>query len=474
MSNTNKDFNNIRNLENETTVTEHAEIIKIDEQGKLICTPRLDKDYSSVPWVEKNDKGKITCIPQILCEFLRKHCHLLNTIMFLYIYIGGCYRKFSKLEWLSCLKSFFPPQYRTKKNWEDAYAELHTDTPIPEEMLNNNEDLVNFQNCLYNVRTGEMLPHTPEYYSTVQIACNYVPNLTLADCPVFDSYLDRLTEFTGMECKITLLEYMGAVISNIDAARFKKLLILQGEGDSGKSKYRDLLIDIIGKENNADIDLKDLNGNFGTGHLIGKRLAGCGDMSDITLDSISILKQLTGGDSVQAVVKYKMGENMKYRGFLLFLCNKLPKFCGDRGRHVYERFIIIPCDNVIPKLEQDKQLPDKMRDEKEAIVSVAMQYLKRAISKGYEFTESSIVQDMRKQYEIENNSLELFISECCELGTGRTPCPSFYERYVNWCKSNKYIAEPKRLVTKTLSEKFGITAKKSCLWYYEVTIHEDW
>lgn len=468
----NKESKEIINSENEYSVAENTEIIEIDDKGKLICTSKPDEDYSLVPWVEKNNRGKITCIPQILCEFIRQHCHLLNTSTFLYIYLDGCYRKFSTLEWHSCLKSFFPAQHRTQMDWKNAFIELRTDTPIPDDLLNDNEDLVNFQNCLYNVRTGEILPHTPEYYSTVQIPCNYIPNLTLADCPIFDSYLDKLTEFTGIECKTILLEYMGAVISNINSARFKKLLILVGCGDSGKSQYRNLLISLIGKNNNADIDLKDLNGNFGTGHLIGKRLAGCGDMSKVNLNDVSILKQLTGGDSLQAVVKYKMGQNMQYKGFLLFLSNGLPQFEGDKGNHVYERFIIIPCDNVIPKEERDKELIDKMLKEKEAIVSVAMQYLKSVVNRGYEFSEGSIVQEMRKQYEVENNSLELFVSECCDIGVGRTLCPVFYEQYANWCKENRYIAERKRLVKKVLSEKLGVSLIKSCDWYYGLTIKE--
>ena len=42
------------------------------------------------------------------------------------------------------------------------------------------------------------------------------------------------------------------------------------------------------------------------------------------------------------------------------------------GKHVYDRFLIVSCDNVIPPEERDPELLEKLLAEKEIIVSVAI------------------------------------------------------------------------------------------------------
>lgn len=463
----------------QTTDSEHSlEVIPKDTQiailnnNQLTCGIDANKYGLSLPWVERTAKGTIHCVYQILCDFLRERCYIFSDGADLYIYIGGYYQKFSKIQWYAFIKSFFPSRYRKKSDWENAYLELLTDNIKSKEEFNPNEYVVNFRNCLLNVWAMRTFPHTPDYISTTQIPCYYISDAKLEDAPNFNYYLNSLTKYSDEECKTVLLEFMGAVLSNVNVEHFKKALILTGEGDTGKSKYRDLLIYNLGNDNNADIDLKNLNKDFGTGNLIGKRLAGCGDMSGVTISDMSILKQLTGGDSVQAVVKYKMGENMHYNGFLLFICNELPKFYGDRGNHAYDRFIIVPCKNKIPKDQQDKNLLNKMKAERDVIASVSMNYIHNVIMNGYNFTEGEAVINAREQYKVENNSLLLFVNECCKLGEGRTHCPMFYTLYAAWCRVNRLTAEPKRQIP-ILLEQIGIRAKKSNFWYYELTVEAD-
>ena len=128
-------------------------------------------------------------------------------------------------------------------------------------------------------------------------------------------------------------------------------------------------------------------------------------MGFVTIDEVNTLKNLTGGDNLFAEFKGKDGFSFVYDGLLWFNTNKLPYFRRDRGKHVYERFMIVRCPNIIPKEKRDPQLLDKLLNEKEAIVSVAIEYLKQAIERGYQFTESEFMTCERDDYEIENNSL---------------------------------------------------------------------
>ena len=59
--------------------------------------------------------------------------------------------------------------------------------------------------------------------------------------------------------------------------------------------------------------------------------------------------------------------------------NKLPRFGGDDGSWVYDRILVVKCDNVIPAEKQDKQLLDKMYAERDGIIFKLVQALKTVI-----------------------------------------------------------------------------------------------
>lgn len=130
--------------------------------------------------------------------------------------------------------------------------------------------------------------------------------------------------YTG-KCR-TILEYIGATISNVYGWRFKKFLTLKGKGNTGKSVLLDLVIFILGLDNIFASDIKKLHSNFGLAGAYGKRLICCGDMKFASLAEIDIIKELTGGDFVNLEAKYQNSFTTKYKGLMWFNCNDLPKF----------------------------------------------------------------------------------------------------------------------------------------------------
>lgn len=145
---------------------------------------------------------------------------------------------------------------------------------------------------------------------------------------------------------------------------------------------------------------------------------------------------------------------------------------GDKGKHVYERFIILSCDNVIPLEKRDAELLDKLKEEADIVASVAVKFLITAKNNNYTFTESERTIANRKKYEIENDSLSLFLNSCCAIGEGRISTKEFKSIYKFWCKENKLIPEKPNNISRILKEKFGIRILKSNTQYYELTIKE--
>lgn len=193
------------------------------------------------------------------------------------------------------------------------------------------------------------------------------------------------------------------------------------------------------------------------------------------INEMDRIKELTGGDNINVEAKFENSHTTKYRGFLLYCCNELPMFTGDTGEHVFERFLILSCDNVIPPEKRDPQLREKLFEEREVIVSVAVQFLQKAIERGYKFTESERTKKNRKEYEMKVNSLEFFLNEYCEIGGGnRTYTSDFRTKYIEWCKDNGLAPEKAHNITKVLVDKFNVVKGKSNKEYYELKIKEEY
>lgn len=143
------------------------------------------------------------------------------------------------------------------------------------------------------------------------------------------------------------------------------------------------------------------------------------------------------------------------------------------GQHVYSRFLIVSCDNVIPPEERDPELLEKLLAEKEIIVSVAIKHLQKAIARGYKFTESERTIKNREDYMIRNNSLALFLQECCIIGQGRTITSVFKEKYKSWCRDNNLEPEKSNDITRILVNDYGVVKSKSYSDYYELTISKN-
>ncbi|MBR6313109.1 MAG: hypothetical protein IKR49_00525, partial [Clostridia bacterium] len=156
---------------------------------------------------------------------------------------------------------------------------------VSQDDLNDNEDMINFQNGLLRVTgtTTELIPHSPDVLSTIQIPCEWKD--TPSPTPVFDAYMRTLTNGDTATEQL-LLEFMGACISNVKGWRMKKALFLVGDGDTGKSQLKGLVERLLGRGNFIGIDLKEIEARFGTGAIYNTRLAGSSDMSFLSVDEL--------------------------------------------------------------------------------------------------------------------------------------------------------------------------------------------
>lgn len=417
--------------------------------------------YYTIPndWLYEDKGGLHLNQSRLNLHFLTQHHYVRIGNTELMRFDGKRYVNTSANDCKGEIKQHIPLEIRMKKHMDAVYNELITEPLVSFSSFNADESIINMSDGILHLDTMTKTPHSHEVYSTILIPCSYSPGMTFDDCPKFRDYLNELVN-GDEELKMLILEYMGVIVSNVYGYRYKKMLMLHGKGNTGKSVLRELIIKIIGEENNHSINIEQLNSDFGAAQVKDKLLCGAGDMTVKSLGQIEIIKSLTGSDNLNGNRKHKDAISFQYRGLLMFCCNELPRFDGDKGVHVYERFLIIPCNNVVEKSRRNSQLVDELFEERNAIVSIAIDAMRKTIERGYKFTEGNVILEQRKKYEILNNSLFGFVEQCCILNEGVTRRSEFNYEYGKWCKDNKLYVEPKNQIGKILREKFQIEARK--------------
>ena len=359
----------------------------------------------------------------------------------------------------------------------EVYNQLMTDLNFCNiEDLNTDESIINFENGLLKVTADEktLMPHSPDVLSTIQIPCKW--NETEVPTPIFDSYMKTLTK-GNKQIENLLLQFIGVAISNVKGFRMKKSLFMVGPGDTGKSQLKSVCEKLVGPENFSSCDFNDLEERFGTSDLYGKRLAGSADASHMSVKELKTFKKLTGGDSIHAEFKGQKAFDFTFNGLLWLCMNSLPKFGGDNGPWVYERIMVVTCDNVIPKEKQDKCLLDKMFAEREGIIQKAVAALQQVIKNEYRYDEPECVAQERENYRLENSTVSMFFEDCmCKRPNGQITdnCTTsrVYKVYQSWCRNNNHgYFETARDFRNGISKLIGgefkdVTTKRSGYSYY--------
>ena len=403
-------------------------------------------------WIQQTDRG-LRVSPELLADYI---VHTENYIFVqlqdqesqrCYWYQDGVYTRISAKHLKAKIKAIIQKYDKTLAKVrviEDTYT--HITYPegkhfvSDETLLDADENIINFQNGVLHLDTMQLEAHSPDYLCTVQIPCNWNPNVTHSR--TFHHYIMHLAN-DDQESARTLIEAIGFSASNVKIERFKKSLILCGAGNSGKSVFLKFMSLLIGKGNFAAMPFEKLDKRFSISTLYRKRLAGDDDCNYCNFSSVSIFKSMTGGGELMCEEKGKQSFPFIFNGLYIICANSLPLFGGDKGAHVYERIIPIRCGATVPEDQRDKKLLEKLYNEREAIVYFAVMELKKAIERNYTFSMSAESKKLLEEYKIKNDIVLQFIDECCEIRTvyDKVTTKIFYDAFKRWCMQNgeKYI-----------------------------------
>lgn len=432
----------------------------------------LDMRYNpDAPYIIIDGKGKEKVSPERLADYIESTEHYFFVQSSesedgrLFWYKNGVYKHTSKSLAKGYIKDIITRYNRdlaTIKAIDETFKQMqysHNMQHIVEssEELNSNYNLINFENCMLNLDTMETDAHSPEYKSTIQIPCKWCGEP--APTPIFDKYIKHLAA-EEPAAEQTLLEMIGFTISNIPISKYKKSLFIIGEGNSGKTQFPNLLTRLIGSKNSCAMPFSKLEGRFQIANLYNKRLAVDDDCRNVNGYEISNFKSMTGGGQLDGERKNEQdAPSFQYNGLYIVLANNLPLFGGDKGEHVYKRIIPIQCGSAVPEEKQDPDLLDKLYQERNGIITKAVQALKRTIESGYKFTMGDNSRHLLQRYKIENDSCLMFLDECCIPSENtKTVCTTaqMWDAFRNWCKLTGEYCPKRKEFTRAIADKCNI------------------
>jgi hypothetical protein len=153
--------------------------------------------------------------------------------------------------------------------------------------LDEDINILNLKNGLYNIITGEFNPHTPDYLSLNQIDILYNPK---AKSKLFGKFLKEVLYPTEIRTAVELMAY-----TFYRDNPFEIITVLFGYGANGKSVFTGLLTSLHGANNISNVPLNAMIKNtFALSDLENKDVNIDTELSSATIHDSAILKKLTG------------------------------------------------------------------------------------------------------------------------------------------------------------------------------------
>lgn len=295
--------------------------------------------------------------------------------------------------------------------------------------------LVNLNNGILDIHTGEFLPHDPQYLFFTKIPIDYKAE---ADCPRIRKFLKEILQ----EDQVPVIEeWFG--YSLYREYFLKKALILVGEGDTGKSTLLNLLYAFVGEKNVSGVSLQRLSHDkFAAAHFYHKHINVYDDLSSKDIEDNGAFKMATGGGVISGEKKFGDQFVFKNTAKLTFACNKIPDVKDATDDAYFNRWIVIPFSRIIEEENKDRQLIHKLTtpDELSGLLNIALAALKRLLANqrfSYEKDTNEIKTEMMRSA----SSIARFADDCMEEVTGEwVSKEDMYHAYTSHASRNRMPA----------------------------------
>jgi putative DNA primase/helicase len=298
-------------------------------------------------------------------------------------------------------------------------------------------DRINLRNGILRLTTPlELLPHSPDWLSTIQINASYDPS---ADCPTWKYFVQ-----TSFEPDCYELVFEVAALLLVPYMSLQKAFLLSGSGGGGKSVFLRGLENFVGHENSAVVSLHDLEENrFAAASLYQKLYAYYADLPARELPSSEKFKIISGTDRLRAERKYENEFYFYPFARFIFSSNNFPK-SWDVSWAYFRRWCLLKMEKGWDESSEKipfEELVDRLSTEQErsGLLNEALRRLPRVLEHGLSEPESS--REMLEQFRASSDPIAAYLDARTVLHSGAVTAKSeLYRDYVNWVEKRGQLA----------------------------------
>ena len=414
--------------------------ISLADFGKGIQKPKVKKNIcrlspANIQIIE--ERGKQQEALSEIAEAIMKALHIKRVDTKPYFYKDITWKPLDAKSQLRSAAYDFIPCHRSLNDsqWGEIYKIITSrieECPVLELLDPTIHHMVCFKNGVYDVLEDKMLPHFHKYPFNTFIDFDFKPDRRNYS-EIFNAYLDTSSQDND-HVKKRMLQFMGNCCSNIPP--LKKIALVMGEPNSGKSTYGNIIKTIVGQANTESFDFEHLT-RFSSYPFVGKMLGLSTDMSNkrVSESAASWLKKMTGGDTVLAEKKHGDGFSYVSKCRFILASNYYPNF-ADKA--LEDRMLVIPLPTSLQEDEINRNLLEDIKNDMQAVLRQVMDELREFIIGRYEFEGIGELEFYKPSYYSngETQASRFFYSRCyCEEGLKLTR-DEIYTAFCAFCAEN--------------------------------------
>jgi P4 family phage/plasmid primase-like protien len=315
---------------------------------------------------------------------------------------------------------------REVHNWLDVKAPTREISPW---------HLIAFQNGVFDLKAHEFREFADDDVFTSVIVHDYNKDAGTKGDLIHRFLLDVSGDDTAIHAN--LLETIGLCMLHV--SRYEYAPVLLGRGANGKSVFMKFLRYVLGSENVASLEPKDIDKRFQAVQLVGKLANLSDDIANGYLDgdACSKIKNLATGDPIYTDVKGSNGFTFTPCCTLVFSANEFPRL-ADTSEGMMRRLFPISFTQRYIGERRDQHLQDKLNTEEcaERAIYDAVEMLQLLIERG-DMTPNETSRRIKQEIITDNSTVIQWIDDCEGWDVVRGKSKELaYELYADWARRN--------------------------------------
>lgn len=329
---------------------------------------------------------------------------------------------------------------------------------VDPDSFDNNVDLLNLNNCTYNLATRQVTPHSAADMLTMTFDADYDP---AARCPRFLKFIEEVLPDEGTRRYVQ--RALGYSLTGRPTKRV--MFMLHGPSGTGKSVLTSVMTDLFGgygttapattfrmKKNETTVDVHQLRG---------KRFVATSEMPEGAQLDEELVKRVTGGDVITSRTLYESFHHWRAQCVIWIATNFLPRLSSDDNA-IWRRAKTIPMRTEFSpdgEHQEIEGLAGILLQERDGILNWLLDGLEDYREQGLGEPEA-ITRDIAG-YRTDQDSVASWFQEEQRDGIlrinpeGRTATQLLYQRYSSHCTDEGLQPLGRRRFTKRLSTMTG-------------------